>query len=98
MDEQKKKENKSNNKEFISISPLRYKKLERIEERFEFLMKIWLGHMDANGRRKSLPEYMRKQSHPRLSIEEISNFMIDDEYCKNRYPDEIIFELEAAGK
>lgn len=81
----------------ITIGVPRYKKLERIEERYTLLLSTWEKFMDAEGRRKELPEEMTKQKYPRLNVRELAKFMRSD-HCKGMFPDEVLVELERVGK
>lgn len=81
----------------ILIGEPRYKKLERIEERYELLMSTWEKYMNANGRRRELPDHMTKQRFPKLTGTELTEYMKSG-YCKGMFPDEILVELERAGK
>lgn len=81
----------------ILVGEPRYKKLERIEERYELLIKTWGLFMEAEGRARPLPEDMTKRSFPRLGAKELAEF-IRSEHCKGMYPDEVLVELERWGK
>lgn len=85
------------NEKEITIGVPRYKRLERIEERYLMLLSIWGKFMEANSRRRALPEEMNKQRYPRLTVPELAKF-IKSEHCKGMFPDEVLFELEDAGK
>lgn len=85
------------NEKEITMGIARYKKLERIEERYNLLLDTWGRFMDAHERHMVLPEEMSKQKYPRLSLHELAQLM-KSEQCKGMFPDEVLVDIEKAGK
>lgn len=81
----------------ITIGEPRYKKLELVEERYNLLINTWRLYMEAHGRNRPVPEEMAKQRAPKLTGQELIDFIRSD-HCKGMFPVEVLVELERVGK